>query len=391
MKILLLDNAWSQTAALVKELYGAGFQVTLMSPEEPSENDLGKYCRQICSLNLVNGKPPVEYTKQLLTLLSREYFDYILPVSEILQDLAWDLPMPYRKAVFPDASQHQRDLLSDRRAMYALMESVGVPFPKNLKVESEAAIQKIAAQLQYPFVLRGTQGTGGQQVQIVDSHGSAISAYQRLRELSPQPPFAQQYIDGEIVGVGALLTEGVALQTFAYRVLETYPSPTGPSLRIESLYDPILIKHANAVFTALQWSGIAQAQFMRDKNGAYYFLEVNPRPWGSVLGAGSVGINLFRDFANKMAGKPVAKIKKFKSGIQATLFPAFINARISQGNLFAVADAKAYYQMLKALPWDCLPLLRHHLKKTYWHYMGMRRTKALREVNSKQSARRTHV
>src|SRR5436309_3559890 len=56
------------------------------------------------------------------------------------------------------------------------------------------------------------------------------------------------------------------------------------------------------VFHELRWTGLASADFIRRGCGSYAFLEVNPRPWGSIAAARSAGVDLFTPFAELLVG-----------------------------------------------------------------------------------------
>jgi len=111
-------------------------------------------------------------------------------------------------------------------------------------------------------VLRGTQGLGGEQVRIVRDRSQLLEAYSALHARSPEPPFAQEFIVGTRTVVGALLDRGSTLRAFAQRSLETHPAPTGPSIRSRSMKDATLFEHAEKLFAALEWDGLALAEFI---------------------------------------------------------------------------------------------------------------------------------
>ncbi len=374
IKILVLDNIWSQTGLLLVELAKKGFDVVLLSPGVPSPEGLGRYCREIKAPDFEAGEPTPVFGQFLANLLARERFDIILPTCEPLQRVAWDLPPEYAAKVFPQAQRWQREILDDRRLMYDLVRSLGVPTPQEVAVASEESLAAVAADLGFPFVLRGTQGLGGQQVFVVNDLEAARSGYLALLLCSPQPPFAQQFIRGTRCGVGCLLDAGKSLQYFAFRSVETYPATTGPSIRMDSLNDPVLIDYATKVFAALKWDGLALAEFMVDENGTYYFLEINPRPWGSIQASRRVGINFFDLFVRYLRGERSFRQVLFKSGVRSTFFPQFLAARIQQKAIFPVKDWKAYCQMLAACPWGALSLLLYYWKRLLWLYRAMKKS-----------------
>ena len=69
------------------------------------------------------------------------------------------------------------------------------------------------------------------------------------------------------------------------RKVAQYPPLVGPASRLETVDEPALLASALAVFAALELTGLASADFIRRRNGTFAFLEVNPRPWGSISAA----------------------------------------------------------------------------------------------------------
>lgn len=362
MKILLLDANWYQTSYLVTELHDAGADVVLASPMSPDPKGLGRWCRQITS---PSADDPT-YGDFLFPLLARESFDLVLPLCEPLQQLLWTAPGPLNVSVFPETTALQREVLTDRRRLYALAEQIGVPVPRMLAIADQAALPATIDALGLPLVLRGTQGMSGEQVRIARSPEAARAAFDQLRAASPEPPFAQEFLDGRRCLIGAVMQHGHAVQWFSQRTIESCPPPTGPSIRVESLVDPVLTAHAARLFEAIAWDGIACAEFIQLGRGDYRLLEINPRPWAAIRAAHSCGVPLLRLFARYLCGQPVAGGVAFGDGQECTLFPAFITARLRWGGFPRMSDTRAYVQMLRAAPWGQPALLRHFLRIVWW-------------------------
>ena len=372
MKILLLDDHWPQTIWLIAEMYRQKIDVVYASPGAVSARGLGRYCRHRRSLWMHDPK----YRDFLMQLLREEPFDLILPLCEPLQRIAWALPEPFVSKVFPKATHEQRRLLADRRAIYPFAASIGVPVPRMLSISGPEDLDPIARDLGWPLVLRGTQGLGGQQVRIVRNVEALRESYDQLRDRSPELPFAQAFITGVRTAVGSLLDHGTPLRLIAQEALETYPGPTGPPIRVRSTSDAILIDYAKRLFAALRWHGLAQAEFIQGQDGQRYFLEINPRPWGSIICAEACRARLFRSFVHLLKGVTVEPDLRYVTDREVAIFPSFLAARLREGRFPRLGDWASYRRMAATIPWRQFGLLHHTAQQLYWLWDAGRRQRA---------------
>jgi hypothetical protein len=69
---------------------------------------------------------------------------------------------------------------------------------------------------------------------------------------------------------------------FMHRRIREYPVSGGPSTCAESFADDRLLDFGKRLLDRLHWHGVAMVEFKQDQvTGDYYFLEVNPKFWGS--------------------------------------------------------------------------------------------------------------
>ena len=372
MKILLFDNDWPQTIWLIAEMHRQKVDVVYASPGSVSAYGLGRYCRHRRSPDMEDPG----YLDFLIQLLREEPFDVILPLCEPLQRIAWALPEPFVSKVFPNTTDEQRRLLADRRGMYPFAASIGIPVPRMLSISGPEDLDRIARDLGWPLVLRGSQGLGGQQVRIVRNAEALREGYDQLRDRSPELPFAQAFITGARTAVGSLLEHGKPLRLIAQEALETYPGPTGPPIRVRSTSDAISIGYAKRLFAAMRWHGLAQAEFIRDQDGQCYFLEVNPRPWGSIICAEACRARLFRPFVHLLKGVTVKPDFGYVTGREVAIFPSFLAARLREGRFPRRDDWASYLRMATTIPWRQLGLLHHTARRLYSAWDTGRRQRA---------------
>ena len=333
--------------------------VVLVSGRPPEPWGLGRYCR------LIPAPHGIDDPEFLEAILSKEPADIVLPLCETTQGLLWGLPPELTVKVFPRTNDRQRALLSDRRQMYEYIASLGVPVPELVLLADETELEGATRRLGLPLVLRGTQGLSGDQVRVVSDPASAADAYHYLQKLSPAPPFAQSYVTGQRCLIGGLFDHGRMLQWFSQTTIEAIWA-TGPSLRVQSIRDPILTSYAERLFRGLGWTGLACAEFIRNDAGEYYFLEINPRPWAAIQAAHYCGVPLMSMFANYLLGSEPAAQIDFPGNKEATLFPQFVSSRLSTHRFGQWRDRRAYLQAFASAPWRHPSLLLHFLRSIWW-------------------------
>jgi biotin carboxylase len=348
----------------VRELARGGFEVTLATPLPPETRFLSRYCRQI----------PAPWSPQdplaFAGLISDNQSDLVLPLSEDIMGALWKLPRELTSRVFPATTPLQQQALSDRTQMYALATSAGVPVPGMAALGSEHDLEAALSELGSPIVLRGTQGLAGLQVKIVDTVDVARTAYRQLTEFSPGAPFAQEFVKGRRFLVGGLFHEGEMLQYFAQTTVEAIRPPTGPSIRIRSVYDQDLIRYTDQVFRALSWTGLACAEFMQGSDGKFKFLEINPRPWAAIYAAHCCGVPLLRTFSEYLLGDRSRRQSDYIRSREVVLFPQYLSARIAAEQFPSWRDVPSYLASLRGAPWGSPPLLLHMLRRAFWSRKG---------------------
>ena len=242
-------------------------------------------------------------------------------VTELEPDVVYLLTEPLQEAFRTRSSSSWSDrlhprsndsaLFRDKGAMSDWISSHGILCPVRSCVSDAGA---------HSVVVRGARGRGGQLTTIATSVATAQAAVDRLHALGVDAVI-HEYINGPTFLVGGLFHGGVPLRLYAGEKRSQFPARVGPAARIRSVDDSALISAALRVFEALRWTGIASTDFVRDGDGRFHFLEVNPRPWGSIGAAAASGVDLFTPLRALLLGERVPADLRFQPGVEFTVFP----------------------------------------------------------------------
>jgi predicted ATP-grasp superfamily ATP-dependent carboligase len=166
-------------------------------------------------------------------------------------------------------------IAGSKKATLELAAELGVPTPRLFA--SPAAVDR------FPVVVKSNLGSGG--VRYVNNEAELDSAIRKDSVI-------QEYVPGEGRGYFALFAEGEERAAFMHRRVREYPVTGGASTAAESVFDPELRALGHRLLEALEWHGVAMAEFKLDaRDGRYKLMELNPKFWGSLDLAIAAGVD----------------------------------------------------------------------------------------------------
>lgn len=311
LKVLIIEEGWGATLHLAHALAELGLDVSVATAN--GRNARYRH-RNVDWWSLPRSDSP-DYLSALDRIVADRNFDRVLPLTEALMWRTWDA---WRGAdrLFPVLDSVQRALLRNKHRLVEHMGARGIPVPRQVPLTA-------ARDLGLPVVVKGASGAGGARVEIVDTDDARERAVRRASRCGGEW-VAQEWLPGPTFLVGGLCHEGRALRIYAAEKLEQYPPRTGPAIRLRSTRADELVDAALRVFAELRLTGLASADFMRRPDGTYVLLEVNPRPWGSIAGAQSAGVDLFTPYAALLAGRVPAPDLAFVENDECRIFPRYL-------------------------------------------------------------------
>ena len=191
---------------------------------------------------------------------------------------------------FIGPSPHAIRSMGDKSTAKTTMQSVGVPCVPGSEglLSSPAEAAKLAQQMGYPVMIKATAGGGGRGMRLVpapDQLESLFKAAQGEAEAAFGNPglYMEKFIDrprhvevqvladrhGNIVHLGE---RDCSIQRRHQKLLEEAPSPAlGPELR-QRMGDAAI-----AAARSINYEGAGTVEFLLDREGGFYFMEMNTR------------------------------------------------------------------------------------------------------------------
>ena len=178
-------------------------------------------------------------------------------------------------------------LLGDKIEARAAMEAAGLPTAKGSSesISDAAVASKLAAEIGYPVIIKAAAGGGGIGMQIVeksDEFESALKLCQSRAKsaFADERVFVEKYIQGAQHVEFQVLADGKNAIHFGERFCSIQRRhqklvEEGPWLDEAKRAEigDLVCRGAESV----GYKGLATFEFLRDMNGDFYFLEVNPR------------------------------------------------------------------------------------------------------------------
>ena len=207
-----------------------------------------------------------------------------------------------------------------KNAALSLAAQVGIATPRTVIPERESDLADLARELGIPVVVKGDTGESGENVRIVSDPDDMAAQYRNIKARETTPgsrPALQEFIRGQPYSIGGLFLEGQPLRIIVHRKLIRYPHPWG-GMTVKGVTEscPDLLREAFKVFEALNYTGLGHVEFIHDeRDGRFKFIEINPRPWGTIGVAQLAGVDLFTPYRQLVKGIPVKADLRYRQGV----------------------------------------------------------------------------
>ena len=191
---------------------------------------------------------------------------------------------------FIGASEDMINKMGDKATAKATMEKAGVPTIPGSKglLKSLEEGKEIAKKMGYPVLLKATAGGGGKGMRIVkeesgfqkawdDARTESANAFGNdglyLEKFVEEPRHIEIQVVGDHRGRACHLSErDCSIQRRHQKLVEETPSPI-VSQELREKMGQAAIKGAEAI----KYEGAGTVEFLVDKNGDFYFMEMNTR------------------------------------------------------------------------------------------------------------------
>lgn len=163
----------------------------------------------------------------------------------------------------------------------------GFHVPKSEAVHDLGKLQKVVRDYDYPVVIKGKFYDAG----IAHNMEQAISLYHKISAKWGLPIIVQEFIKGtefNVTGLG----DGKGNTISAVPMRKQYITDKGKAWGGISISDKKMLELTNKFLSSTKWKGGFELELMKNNDGEFYILEINPRIPAWVYLAVGVGQNI---------------------------------------------------------------------------------------------------
>lgn len=203
------------------------------------------------------------------------------------------------------------ELLMDKVRFYRYVIDKGLPLPTTFMLESEADVERAAAGLDFPCLVKppASKDPAWQKrtsLKALKAHTPAqlTAIFDEYRNVIDGPLIAQNWIEGTDAALFACHCYfdrcGKAIVTFTSHKVRQWPPHTGEVCLAEEVDDPAVRDLAVRVFEDFHYTGIGYLEVKRDsRTGEQFIIEPNLRVSGRAgiaeVGGVELALTMYRD------------------------------------------------------------------------------------------------
>jgi predicted ATP-grasp superfamily ATP-dependent carboligase len=236
------------------------------------------------------------YVEGLIAIVKKRGIDLVLPGhndTEILARHRARLPQVV-DALLPDADHCA--LFNNKSRAYEFAVKCGIPVPHRFAYKTLADLRaQLSERSSQHYVVKLLTSNSAKGVFHAGSAKEALTIVERLiKDFDLQEarfPQVEEKVVGDGWGCSTLYWHGVPVSFFSHRRLREKIATGGTSTLREAVANAEVEQAAKKIFDSIGWHGLAMCEFkVCSDTGKFWFIEVNPRMWGSIPLAIAAGV-----------------------------------------------------------------------------------------------------
>ncbi len=254
--------------------------------------DAGLYLQDICDVSYLLPYPSAgeqQLMERMTFIQQQESIDVLIPCldAELLSfsRLRHEFEQLGIRMMIPDAAQ-LRDRNKDR--LGELAKSAGIRYPETKTITSANFFYQCHDDgWKYPMVVKGIF----YDATIVHTADEGAEAFRRIAASWGYPVLVQRYVEGHEVNLTAI-GDGKGGLLGSVMMRKQAVTDKGKAWSCVTVENQQLKEDAEKLAEALQWVGPLEVEMLREADGSYLLIEINPRFPAWIYLAAESGSNL---------------------------------------------------------------------------------------------------
>jgi predicted ATP-grasp superfamily ATP-dependent carboligase len=285
------------------------------------------YSRHCTRFHLIPKPEDPDHIPAILTICKKENIDIVLPVQhdevievsrkkELFESEGVRVPLPRFPLI---------ELANDKYRLTRMLGEHGIAVPRTYLL-AEADPADLEREIGFPMLIKLRNSTG-QRGQTMIRNMAELEAQTCLsqKEYPAGQIIVQEYIPGSdfdtMYTVGLIYNHNHRLRACVpLKKIRSRPYTGGTAICTKAVNRDDIAETAIRVMSVLgQWEGIADVEIKMDPRDAKpKFIELNPRPWGSMYGAYVAGVDFPMLWVKLALGETLDPIEHFHENIYAS-------------------------------------------------------------------------
>ena len=307
-KVIVTDIKYRMAISPIRELAKKGNEIIAAEFDSVKENErLGFFSKYVSQKKLLREESFCQDIEDICTGFrpvlipgNRKSLMKVINNSERLSKCC-DFLVPSVESI---------NLADDKNSICQIAKKIGVPVPKTTSLSEHESIEKMAESVNFPCIIKYRNGEAmgkkpADRYTVVYNRDEFISAYTKMHTIDPNP-IASDYIKGHDIGVAVMMDKNHEPISFlCYESLREYPIKGGPTCYLKTVFDKKLLGYSVNLLKEIQFTGIAMLDFKGTLEKPY-FLEINPRIWGSAAITQLSGAPFFESYVKGACNEATA-------------------------------------------------------------------------------------
>lgn len=312
MRILILGGGL-QAISTIQSLRGKGHEIVLMS----DKSDSAKYCRGLSKhIALDSNKDTNKKNQNILQHLQQEKYNVIIPMSDVYTGLLVrhrkEIERSSVKCAIPNEEAYE--IASDKLRLMKFCKDCNFPHPKTISLDEDHSIVSGANLSTFPFpaLIKPNQSVGARGIRKVRNKEEIDRIYPEIKK-GYGSCHLQEFLDTNGSPYFNVMmyrnAQGIIIAHTITEIIRYYPLGGGSSSMCVTIENDTLVSICSSVLEQLNYIGFADFDILRDSQGDYKIIEINPRVPASLRAAQVSGINFPEIILEDALGHSIPKMK----------------------------------------------------------------------------------
>ncbi len=265
-----------------------------------------------------------QFKDDLLSIIDKTKVDVVIPTgTTVTTALSILKPELSKKTLIPVEDFKSFSILNEKWSFYNVCNKLNIPIPKTELLQTVDV--NVPDKFSFPFVLKPSFGYSQEGYYLIEDVEQFQKVTKRLKSmdlkinLGSKNMMIQEYIstwDNSCLYDSAVVSKnGKIISSYSQRRLVTASSRGGGGILNISEEIPQIQEYAERIVKYLNWTGVSEFDFIKDKNDKYLCLEANPKIWGTTKLAIISGINIPLDLLHAYDCTAYSSTSKQNNGI----------------------------------------------------------------------------